>query len=343
MGTFPSDPLKLSQNVMTGEFELIKKLSRILPPVSKRIETGIGDDTAVLKPVLGRILFTVDTLVEGIHFDFSFCTPKEVGEKALAVNVSDIVAMGGTPRAAVVALGISGQTTEEQCKEIYRGLTEAAKKYQVDVVGGNISQSPERFFISISLLGESEGAVLGRHGAKPGDLVFVTGFVGEASAGLALLKKEGRKVISEFPGLTERYLKPDVHCELGRELAQSKGVTSLIDISDGLSSELCHLSEASRVSIAVREEALISSSELERASQMTEKPLLEYQLAGGDDYELLGTCSPEGFEKLKKLAGRLHVPISEIGKVEEGEGAFFLPKTGPKRGIQPLGWNHFRS
>lgn len=325
---------------MKGEFEWIKKLAEILPPASARVEVGIGDDTAVLKPISGKLLVTVDTLVEGVHFDFAFCTPQEVGKKALAVNLSDIAAMGGTPRAALVSLGVSKTTSINECQLIYEGLSEEAKKYGVDIVGGNISQSPERLFLSITLLGEAEGAVIKRRGAKPGDLIFVTGTLGESAAGLALLRKSGRKAISNFPNLTSRYLKPEARCEWGQGLAQFQGITSLIDISDGLSSELWHLSEASKSAFFIKEAALIASDELSLVSKLTETPVLQYQLDGGGDYELLGTCSPERFDSLRTLAKKVQVPLSEIGKVEEGEGVFLISKNGSRQSIFPSGWNH---
>lgn len=325
---------------MNGEFELIKKLSKILPPVSLRVETGIGDDTAVLKPLSKPLLYTVDTLVEGIHFDFSFCTPHEVGKKALAVNLSDIAAMGGTPRSAIVALGISKKTTDSQCEELYEGLAEEAKKFEVDIVGGNISQSPERFFISISLLGEAEGTVLRRKGAKPGDLIFVTGFLGEAAAGLDLLKEIGRNAIVDFPSLAGRYLQPEARCGLGQAMGKFKGITSLIDISDGLSSELWHLSEASRAAFTINEEALAPSSELTRSCQLTSRSALHYQLNGGGDYELLGTCSSGSLETLQSLAKKYQVPLVEIGTVSEGNGVFFVSLAGVQQPLSSGGWNH---
>jgi len=326
---------------MNREFDLIDRLSRKLPEPSKKVFLGIGDDAAVLEPVSGKILLTVDALVEGIHFDFSFCDPKEVGKKALAVNVSDIVAMGGKPLSALISLGVSSRVSEEVLEQIYEGMASFAREKSLDVVGGNITSSPERLILSVTLIGESQNPPLTRAGAREGDIVFVSGPVGEAAAGLYLLKKEGRKVVSRFPRLTSHYLTPEPRVDLVDVLSNEKRVHSLIDISDGLSSELWHLAKASKVGFLIDEEKIPVSEELIEASRETKQSLRNWQLSGGEDYELLGTCSPGNWLVLREEANRKGLSLSQIGTaVSFTKGVRLKDSSGRENPISPSGWNH---
>ncbi|NBX76667.1 MAG: thiamine-phosphate kinase [Proteobacteria bacterium] len=326
---------------MNREFELIDRLCKKLSAPSKKVFLGIGDDAAVLEPISGKILLTVDALVEGIHFDFSFCAPKEVGKKSLAVNVSDIVAMGGKPLAALISLGVSNDVSEAALEQIYEGIADFAQAHSIDVVGGNVTSSPERLMLSVTLLGEAQNRPLTRSGACEGDVVFISGTLGEAAAGLFLLKREGRKVRSRFPKLTSRYLTPQARTDLVGLLTSEKRVHSLIDVSDGLSSELWHLAKASKVGFLIEEDKIPVSEELRKASQETKQSLRNWQLSGGEDYELLGTCSPTDWLLLKEEAQRAGGAFTQIGSVVSfSRGVLLKDSSGRENPISPSGWNH---
>lgn len=327
-----------------SEFELIEILKKKLPRTSSRVILGIGDDCAVLKPTQGNSLLTVDAMVEGVHFSPSFCQPEEIGFKSMAVNLSDIAAMGGEPVAAVVSLGVNNQFKPSFFEKVYEGIGEAAKEFSVDVVGGNITFSPKRIFISITLFGKSSHKTLTRSGAKPGDVVFVSGFLGEAAAGLDVLKKQGRKALRSFPNLCAKYLKPRPQLVLGRILSCHPGVHALIDISDGLSSELYHLAEASRVELFVEEQKIPVSVQLEKAARKLRADKLKWCLSGGEDYELLGTCSSSHWQKLKEQAEKKKIMLSPIGQVFSGKKRVILSKENREKiQIGPSGWNHLRA
>lgn len=326
---------------MNREFQLIHRLTKKLPLSSKKVFLGIGDDAAVLEPLSSKTLLTVDTLVEGIHFDFNFCEPEEVGRKALAVNASDLVAMGGTPTAALVSLGVSKTCSENTLERVYEGIAAYAKKHSIDVVGGNITLNPERIFISVTLLGECVKLPLTRAGARLGDVVFLSGPVGEAAAGLTLLKSEGRKTISRFPALTAHYLTPKARLDLVDVLNSDRKVSSLIDISDGLSSELWHLLEASKVGFLINEDKIPVSMELKQAAIETKQNLRDWQWSGGEDYELLGTIAASDWPSLKQKAKDRGLVLTEIGKVVSfEEGVKLQEPSGLKIEIKATGWNH---
>lgn len=326
---------------MNQEFQLIDRLSKKLPTVSNRVVLGVGDDAAVLKPPTGKLLLTVDALVEGIHFDFKFCEPSEVGRKALAVNESDIVAMGGKASAALVSLGVSNHVPESVLEQIYEGMADYAREQSIDVVGGNITLSPERLMLSVSLLGECLGEPITRSGACPGDIVFLSGPVGESAAGLALLKKKGRAVRSIFPNLTAHYLTPKARTDLVEILVRGNRVSSLIDISDGLSSELWHLAQASNVGFLINEANLPVSTELKKASVETGHSIRNWQLSGGEDYELLGTCPAQNWDSLQKDAKKSGGCLVQIGNVlPASQGVKLRETNGNEIPITPTGWNH---
>ena len=329
---------------MNGEFELIESLARLLPPLSQRTELGIGDDAAVLKPFLGRPLLTIDELVEKIHFDFSFCEPFEVGYKALAVNVSDIAAMGGKPRAALIALAVPASFDSKILEEIYRGISSLAQENSVDVIGGNISRSLGGLSISVVVLGEGKDKVITRSGAKEGDKVFVSGFLGEAAAGLSLFKAYGSQARKKFPNLCNRYLKPSPRVPLGEALAGIPGVHSLIDLSDGLSSELWHLSKASKAQFLIQEKLLPLSTEVKSAARELSMPFRPWLLSGGEEYELLGTCSAQSSKEVIEAGAEQGISMTLIGEVLAGQSQVLIDTSEGKQEIlEARGWDHFKS
>jgi len=330
--------------LIENEFELIRSLSKKLPPLSSKIEIGIGDDAAVIKPVPGKLLFTVDCLVETVHFDFSYSEPEEVGYKALAVNLSDIAAMGGVPIAAVVSLGIPPKTEKDLLERIYVGLGNLASIYSVDIVGGNTSAVPSNLFINISVLGSDSGNVLPRSGAKKGDIVFISGIPGQSAAGLALLKKWGKTAKQVYADLVGKHLVPEPQLKLGSIFAGVPGVNSLIDVSDGLSSELWHLAQSSGVHFQVREERLIPTPEMVSAAEALQVSVQDWIFSGGEDYLLMGTAAPAAWENLKSRARAQSFHLLSIGEVISGPaGVELVSKQGKIFELPSSGWNHFTS
>jgi thiamine-monophosphate kinase len=323
-----------------GEFELIDKLKKTLASPSKRVLVGIGDDTLVANPPKDKLLWTVDCLVENVHFDFNYSTPEEVGWKALAVNVSDIAAMGGKSLYALVSLAIPKRISESKIVEIYKGMKACAAWAEVDVVGGNISRSPQDFFIDVTVVGEASKPIL-RSGAKEGQAVAITGFPGLSASGLWALKQLGRRAVKKYPLSTEAHLRPAPRLKWASQLA-SLGVSSLIDISDGLSSELHHLAQESSVGFEIEEKLLPLNSEVKNLAQTLDKSPLDLMLNGGEDYELLMTFPFSKLIELSLSAQAASIPFTMIGHtVSPSKKVKLRNRAGKLKPISPKGWTHF--
>lgn len=323
-----------------GEFELIERLKKILPEPSKNILVGIGDDTLVAKTPAGRLLSTIDCLVENVHFDFNYCLPQEVGWKSLAVNLSDIAAMGGKPHYALVSLVIPKRITEKQVLKVYEGIRDCALWAKVDVVGGNISRGLKDFVIDISVVGEASKPLL-RSGAQENQGVALTGFPGLAAAGYLALKKWGRKALQKYPISTEQHLKPMPRLDWAQQLG-TLGVTSLIDISDGVSSELNHLFEQSKVGFEIEERLLPMAEELKLLCQELKKDPLDLMLHGGEQYELLMTFPLSKFGAISASAYQNNIPFTLIGHTVSNRQKVKLRNRKDKlKPILPKGWTHF--
>lgn len=315
---------------LSDEFTLIKKIQRRIGPPRGGVLVGLGDDTAVLKPTQKNLLTTVDCLVENIHFTLKFFEPEDVGHKALAVNLSDIAAMGGRPLYALVSLGIREGIEDKFILRFYDGLLALAKRHGVQVVGGNLTKSPQ-FFADITVLGEGERPRL-RRGAKPGDLVGISGELGLAASGLqAMLRKSSQ---AKFAHLIQRQKRPLPRVSLGMELGKSKFVNGMIDLSDGFSSELWHVSRASGVVIEIDSEKLPLSEELARFCRRYKYVPDDFIWNGGEDYELLVSFDP-------RLEKSLQRKLSIVGRVvSKGAGVFKRVKR-RRESVIPSGWNHF--
>lgn len=323
------------------EAQLLAALQGKLASLMTQALVGIGDDTAVLSPFSGKPLWTVDAFVEGTHFDWGLSRPQEVGWKALAVNLSDIAAMGGRPRSALVSVGMGPTLTLERLEAVYEGLVECAATFSVEIVGGNLTRVPHESFFDVSVLGEGEAPLL-RSGAKPEEQVFVAGKLGEASAGLALLQALGREFSErQFPELVKSQVKPMPLVALGQGLSGLGGVTSLIDISDGLSSELHRMAKASGCGFEILEASLPISSALKSAAVSLHQEALRFALHGGEVYGLLGTVKSERLASLVSLGERLGVPVSIIGKAISGAGVF-LRQGKSQVPLEAKGWDPFR-
>ena len=328
-----------------GEFGLIRNIRRLSLRKTSTALIGIGDDAAALRVASSRILLaTTDMLLEEVHFDLSFTDLYSLGWKSAAVNLSDIAAMGGSPSHCLTALGIPENISVEQIEDFYRGLTGLLKAHRTTLVGGDTCHSGKGMVISVTVLGEVEKKnLLSRAGARPGDRVFVTGTLGGSAAGLEILKNMARGKGEKGKGeearrLIAEHLRPVPRTAEGRAIARSGCASAMIDISDGLSSDLAHICEQSGVGAEIHSDRIPLSPALLKLSSGLTMPLLNYALSGGEDYELLFTVPPG---KLKKLQS-LHIPVTEIGAVKRRKALMLVDDTGRKNTLQATGYEHFR-
>lgn len=329
-----------------GEFGLIDHLTRDLKVKNPSTIKGVGDDAAVIDMGEKYQLISTDLLVEGVHFDLSYTPLKHLGYKAVAVNVSDICAMNGDAKQITVGLAMSNRFAVEALDELYEGIKLACKHYSVDLVGGDTTSSLSGLMISVTVLGEVEkNKITYRSGAKENDLLVATGDLGAAYLGLQLLKREKDMFIDNptiQPDLTgndyvlERQLKPEAAVKYVKILKELKIVpTSMIDISDGLASEILHLAKSSSVGITIYEEKIpIDYTTMNLANEFNINPFV-CALSGGEDYELLFTIKQGDYEKLKKDAD-----FTIIGHVtEKAEKNNFITKDGSSHPLTAQGWD----
>ena len=339
-----------------GEFGLIGRIQKLAPRNTPSTVIGIGDDAAALKLSASRILLaTTDLLLEGVHFDLAYTRFSDLGWKSAAANLSDIAAMGGIPRFCLTALGIPPSVSVEQITEFFRGFNALLKNYHAALVGGDTCSSRRGLFVSVTALGEIEpGRIVTRTGAKPGDRIFVTGTLGDSAAGLELLKSgarsresgvrsknfkfEIRNPQSAIANLIQRHLRPAPRVTWGRKLALSGCASAMIDISDGLSSDLAHICEQSGVGAVLSPEKIPLSAALRKAVARLKQPPLHYALSGGEDYELLFTVPPA---KVKRLLS-LKLPLAEVGSITAGKSVSLVNGRGNKMPLLPSGYDHFR-
>lgn len=334
-----------------GEFGLIDHLTKGVAPKNNSTLKGVGDDCAVIDTGGNTAtLITTDLLLEGIHFDLTYCPLKHLGYKAAVVNFSDVYAMNGIPRQITVSLGISKRFTVEHIKELYEGIKLACEVYGVDLVGGDTSASVTGLLISITCIGEGEkGKIVFRNGAKDTDLICVSGDLGAAYMGLQLLERE--KAISKnaqdqdfspaFEGheyILERQLKPEARKDIIEALA-SHGImpTSMIDISDGLSSELMHLCKQSHTGCLIYEERIPIDYQTACMADEFNLNLVTAALNGGEDYELLFTVKLADYEKIASMSG-----IRIIGRITDKKyGCMMQTRDGNEIPLRAQGWNAF--
>lgn len=327
-----------------GEFGLIDLIKPGTIVDESSIIAGIGDDAAVILPRPHQLqLMTADMLVEGIHFDLNTTSAWQLGYKAMAVNFSDIAAMGGTPRQAVVSIAIPPTTTVEFVVDVYAGMKEICREYKVNIVGGDTVACLQGIVLNVTVLGEAApAAIVQRSGAQIGDIVAVTGTLGNSSCGLDLLQ-DNHWVNLEFAGpLVAAHLTPRPQVELGNLLAVS-GANSMDDISDGLASEVHEIAGASQVGMEIFADNIPLSPELITASEYFHKPALEYALYGGEDYQLLVTMNPANYTALMHQYEGDRCPITAIGRVvSQQAGITLVDSAGQNRSLVAHGYNHFR-
>ena len=333
-----------------GEFGLIHELQKTVTLRNQTTRLGIGDDAAIMEPSKKRIVVSADMLVEGVHFDLTFCPLRHLGYKAVAVNVSDIAAMNAVPTQIIVSLAIGSRYTVEAIKELYEGMRIACENYKVDLVGGDTTSSNSGLIINITAMGEADPEdITLRSTAQENDLVCVTGDLGAAFLGLQILEREKQAFLADPETqpelenkqyLVQRQLRPEARMDFIYELKEL-GVkpTSMIDVSDGLASELMHICGQSNVGAAIYQDKLpVDQQVLDTAEEFKIDPVT-CVLNGGEDYELLFTVKLSDFDKIKN-----HPDISIIGKITpKEEGIILVTPSGNGFPLKAQGWQHFRN
>ena len=329
-----------------GEFGFIESIKKECITSLKGVIKGIGDDCAVFGPYSGRVLlFTTDMLVEDIHFLRDKLTPYQLGWKAIAVNLSDIAAMGGRPLYILISLAIPAKTNVELIQDLYKGMKDICEHYTVNILGGDTVASPDKLIINISLIGDTkEEEVIYRSGARSGDKIYLTGNVGDSFAGLKILKNE----ISPPNSIGSHFIKvhnePKPLIETGRIIATSGLASAMIDLSDGLLSDLGHICKESGVGAMLFRSKIPLSSELKLLASRTKFNPLDLALSGGEDYILLVTvheANSKDFELLFK--DKRPSPLYLIGEIREEEGIRMVNDDGSIEEIDIRGFNHFIS
>ena len=334
-----------------GELEIIRLIRRTVERgPAERVETGIGDDTAVLLPQPGaRLLATTDLIVEDVHFRRAWASPFDIGWKAMAVNLSDIAGKGGRPLWALVGLALPAPADPAEVESLYEGLRQAAAPHGVAIVGGDTSVSPKGWFVNVTLLGEHLGVPRLRSAAKPGDAVAVTGTLGRSAAGLAALEAGRARLGAARPKtievVTAAYLRPTARVAEGRWLGAAAGVHAMMDCSDGLATDLGHICRESRVGARVELDHLPVDPAAREVASALGADALSWATSGGEDFELLLTCDPASVDALRDGLGRATgTALTVVGEIETANapeaGVTFLGAGGLRVAI-PAGYEHF--
>lgn len=344
---------KMDDNIRTeisslGEFGLIDYLTKNNETRQAGTILGVGDDAAVIDQFGRQSVVTTDLLLESIHFDLMYTPLKHLGYKAVAVNLSDIYSMMATPTHITLSLGISNKFSVEALEEFYEGVYAACERYNVDLIGGDTTSSKKGFVISVTAIGEvAPDKYVTRGGAKVNDLLCVSGNLGAAYLGLQLLERE-KKIFLENPGvqpdlerqkyLVGRILKPEPRADIVEWLQENNIIpTAMIDVSDGLSSELLHICNKSDVGCILYEDKIPVHEDAKAMAMQFQVGTAACALSGGEDYELLFTIKQEDYEKVSR-----NYDISVIGYITEAkEGAHLLTKGGAKHKLTAQGWNAF--
>jgi len=332
-----------------GEFGLIDRLTGDIKTHQASTVKGVGDDAAVIDGGSGYILVTKDLLLENIHFDLTYYPLKHLGYKAITVNLSDIYAMNGTPRQVIVGIGLSNRFPLEAVEELYRGMKLACDKYKVDLVGGDTTSSRQGLMLSVTAIGDVEKEkVVYRGTAEEKELVCVSGDLGAAYAGLLILEREKAEFTANpnmqpdlegFDYILQRQLKPEARPDIIKMLDNLKIMpTAMIDISDGLASEIKHICKQSNLGCTVYEDKIpIDEQTYDTARSFNMDPTM-YALNGGEDYELLFTIKQDDYEKIKSIND-----VSVIGYMtEKNAGINLITKSGPVVEIKAQGWDHMK-
>lgn len=312
-----------------GEFGLIARINKGIKLFSKDVVAGIGDDAAVLKyDGKNYMLLTTDMLVENDHFSLKFSTPMQIGMKAIEQNVSDIAAMGGIPKFAVISIALPNDIDAKFVDGLYEGINKKSKEYKINIVGGNMTHSRE-VVINVALIGFVEKRFLAlRSGAETGDLIFCSGDVGKSTAGLELLRHnlKGKSI--------KPHVEPKSRLKLGRELVKM-GINSMIDVSDGVASEVSHICEQSKVGALIYADKIPISKDTITDSKKLRKDAVDFALYGGEDFELVFTANKNKLKQLKKF------DVKVIGEIVDKKFGIKLIKNNKKISIES-GFDHFK-
>ena len=313
-----------------GEQELLTAIAKVLSGAGPEVLVGVGDDAAVVRPGPGDLVITTDAMVEGTHFDRTRTSARDLGYKAIVVNVSDIAAMGASPRTAVCALTLTDAVDAAWTMELFGGMREACDEHALWLVGGNLARGRE-VTVAVTVIGSvASGRAVTRSGARAGDAVVVTGSLGGSAAGLRIGAGPATAWSAEERSALDRHFRPAARVGEGQVLAHA-GATSMIDVSDGLALDLSRVCRSSGVSANLR----ASSIPVHAAATMIEA------LSGGEDYELLATLPPAAVGgSTAELADRFGVRLTVIGEIAEGEGVT-IEDTNGRRALHADGWDHF--
>jgi thiamine-monophosphate kinase len=329
-----------------GEFGFIKKISRGCLIRPDNIIKAIGDDAAAFATAPDQLsLITTDLLVERIHFLRDAISGFDLGYKSLAVNLSDIAAMGGTAREAFVSIAIPNDCQLDYLEAVYSGIKDLATEFDVNVLGGDTTRSKKDLIINIVVQGiVSKEELLCRDAARPGDVIFSTGFLGDSKAGLHLILNQIDAGTEPLAALLKAHLVPQPHLRQGRFLARQPGVHAAIDTSDGLSSDLAHIAEESRVGARLYAEKIPISANLKDFCTRFAFDPIDYALSGGEDYTLLCTIAPQNADKIANdFEKEFKRPLFAIGKITAKKQIEVVYPDGETKPLTPTGWDHFKA
>jgi thiamine-monophosphate kinase len=330
-----------------GEFALIARLQqRLHPAASRQVVRGIGDDCAVLRPTAGTdLLLTTDTQEEDVHFRRDWATPQDIGWRCLAVNVSDIAAMGGLPLGAVIALSVPATLEVAFLEAFYDGLQELATAYDCPIIGGNVSKASEHLAVTITVLGEvPSGRGVYRSGARVGDEIWVTGDLGGAKAGLEVLCHPEAVAGLATAEVLRRYRRPRPRLREAQYLRQHSVLHSLIDLSDGLSSDLAHICQESGVGARLEAARIPIAGEVRRVAHALQVDPLTFAVHGGEDFELCFTVPAGSLGPLQQaFTEQFQCPLVRLGTVTSDQGVSLRLADGTEQALPARGYDHFRS
>lgn len=331
-----------------GEFGLIDRIQRIIEQEGVRhssVSLGIGDDAASFRPRRGyELLVTCDCIVEGRHYLSGVITPHDLGRRAMTLNISDIGAMGGSPLHALVSLGLKGESKLTDIEAIYRGFLTELNPLGASIIGGNLTKAVGAMFIDITLIGEvKEDHIVRRSTAEEGDVILVTGYPGQAAAGLNLLLKETPSPDLLNHPLVREYNTPSHRAREGRAVGLSGLAGAMIDTSDGFMGDLGHICDESNVGAVLYQNALPLSDALKSTARELGKDPLDLFLGESDDYELIMTCHPDNVPSLKTvIASVSDVPVHSVGRItNRSEGIRIELPDGTRQVMRTGGWDHF--
>jgi thiamine-monophosphate kinase len=329
-----------------SEDGLVAAIRTVLSGETSGVIVGLGDDAAVVEPGTGSSVLTTDLLVDGVHFERGSTSARDLGAKAIAVNVSDIAAMGASPRYALASLALPSDIDAAWVVELYGGMRAACDEYALALVGGDLSRA-ERLVISVVILGEvSRGRAITREGARAGEAIVVTGSLGAAAAGLALSRAPAPVLLAALSAgwareLLDALARPAARVGEGVTLAQC-GATAMMDLSDGLAKDLSRLCIASGVGARVRLADVPIPEAVRAAAAALAVDPLDFAISGGEDYELLATIAPTEVDGAReRLRDRFGLALTQVGDIVEGQGLVAVDAHGAESTMEPKGWDHF--